>query len=232
MAEENGQEQVAAEQAQTDASPSGTAEDAPATTQTEEKVDYKTQYEQLQRTHQETVEEKQRLEQQYDLISEHVDWDAVHGGGTAEEEQGDYGEDEAAMTKKEAARFEERIHRQVTGQIKRQEFFAANPELKPYEKIVSDFLVTQTNKAKPIDARLEEAKQKTIAFLKGIKEEAIREKEEAEKKKKQQEAAAAGFESTGTTPPAKPEDQTKGQEPNEYLAQRKAELKRKRGLGP
>lgn len=184
-------------------------------------VNWEERYKNLESDHTKTSQELADNKQLLDTVSPYVDWGKVQGG----EEKPPEEEGQGFIDKKAHADSLKELSDNVDIKLLTLEFRQDHPELKPYEGLVGFNLLNNTSKNKPIKQRMGDAVKMTQEFL---EKERTAGKEEAEKKT-QEAAAAGGLGSAGASSPEKKEVPL-GESGKDYIARRKAESRKTRGL--
>lgn len=187
----------------------------------QEAPNYEQQYKDTQAKLTEASQELADNKQLLDTVSPYVDWGKVQGG----EEKPSEEEGQGFIDKKAHADSLKELSDNVDIKLLTLEFRQDHPELKPYEGLVGFNLLNNTTKNKPIKQRMADAVKMTQEFL---EKERTTGKEEAEKKT-QEAAAAGGLGSAGASSPERKEAPS-GESGKDYIARRKAESRKARGL--
>lgn len=190
----------------------------------EPKEDYEKKYKELQGKSQQEIEKLREeiatKEQMLEAVTPYVNWDAAQGKQTPE------GEPEF-IDKRTFEDTRRRDNEQRENEILELKFERDNPDLKPYMKYVKAELMEARIKEPRATKQqlLERAAENTRKFIESEREKVRREQSEA--KRKEDEALLAGLDAQGNTSPPQEE---RGQTNEEYLAERKAELRKRMGL--
>jgi len=224
MAEEKTEEQLAEEHQQGAGSPEAGGEASAAKANevviSDEHKALQTKYDELQ---QKSTEDAQLLE----AVTPHVDWDAVRGGGKAAE--ADDGSGEELVSKKSLAQSLQQVGDIVNTKMAALKFRQDHPELTKYEDTLVGPAILRIRRENPslsMDKVVEKAAEFATEFLASERDKG---KGEAVDKSKAT-AATGGLASGGVTPSVKPKDDA-GESNVEYVAGRKADSAKKRGIG-
>lgn len=193
------------------------------TTQTPEVTeDWESKYKALQGEHQKKAEELDRVRETFDLVTPYVDWSKLQ-----EQPESSGGDERQEVTREDLTR----ILGTVENKLLIADFRNAHPDLREYEDTLVSSFVGRLRRSNPRMSQselLEKAAEQTREFLK-----MERAKGKAEATKTKAEAAStAGMGSVGTTSSAKKKgaEETEGESTSEYLARRKKESAKARGL--
>ena len=189
----------------------------------ESKEDYEKKYKELQGKSQQEIErlnaELENQKQVLDAVTPYVNWEAAQGKQPEGEQE--------FLDKKTFEDARRKDNEQRENELLELRFERDNPDLKPYMKYVKAELIEARMKdpRAPKQKLLDRAAENTRNFLESEREK-VR-KEQLEAKRKEDETMLAGLDAQGNTSPPQEE---RGQTSEEYLAERKAELRKKMGL--
>lgn len=184
-------------------------------------TDYKVKYEESEKQRTQVSQQLSEVNDTLETIKPHVNWDNVNGTGASDSDSDSDGDQ--YVSKKEVAQQMAGLQQSIAAQRLRVEFFADNPDLKPYEDLVVVNL-QKTNPRQPLAARLKEAGEKTQAFLDTERQKG-EEKVTGERKKK----AAAGADGLGSAGSTSPKTEDKGEGAKGCIERRKQQLRETRG---
>jgi len=177
-------------------------------------------FEELQRK---SAEDAQLLE----AVTPHVNWDAVRGGGQSAEADEGEGEEEF-VSKKSLAQSLRQVGDIVNTKMAALKFRQDHPELLKYEDSLVGPAILRIRRENPslsTDRVCEKAAEFATEFLASERDKG---KGEAADKSKTV-AATGGLASGGVTPSVKPKDDA-GESDVDYIARRKAESAKRRGI--
>ena len=189
----------------------------------EPKEDYEKKYKELQGKSQQEIErlnaELDSQKQMLDAVTPYVNWDAAQG--KQPEGEPEY------LDKKTFEDARRKDNEQRENELLELRFERDNPDLKPYMKYVKAelFEARMKNPRATKQQLLDSAADSTRKFLESEREK-VR-KEQLEAKRSEDETLLAGLDAQGNT---SPQEEEKGQTYDEYIAERKAELRKKMGL--
>ena len=221
MAEEEKTQEGSSQEA-----PAGQLEGGQAEVKPEGQDDYEAKYKDLQSKHDKLQQEHEGLQTEYDAVKPFGDF---AGSDALSPEGGENEDDELPVTRKESRQMIANFERRRQIERMTDKFLGANPDLRPYEDLVGNILMTKTDPKMPITKRLIDAGKKTRAFLETERQKGKDEETAIAEQRKKDEAAASGLGSAGTTSPKKSE-QEKEQTSGDYIKGRKAQSAEGRGI--
>jgi hypothetical protein len=228
MAEEEKKEEQASSQQDQVASDAGAQEQAPS----EPEVNYQERYEQLEKEHTALGQKAKENEQLIEMVTPHVDWNAVQGGqAPAAESQEDSEAQDQFISRKAHDEAIRASQQQTDVKLLTMQFRSEHPELRDYEKTLVGPEIMRLRRTSPnltADQLVQKATEFATGFLEKERAKGTEKADQERKAKAAETAKASGFASTGSTPPAK-EEQV-GETPEENVARRKEESRKRRGL--
>ena len=194
------------------------------------------QYKDLQAKYESEKTAREEAENTLELVQPYIDFDAVNSGGEKNSGSGNIEEGETAsdqyVSKKEVQKQLNMVEQRNNSKILAMQFRVNHPDLTEYEKTLVIPAVTRLRQQHPTwtgEKVIEEAAKGTRAFLKAEHEKAIALSKSKTDDDKQKAAAATGFSSTGSTSPKKTDD-SDSESYDVYMARRKEQSARSRGL--
>ena len=164
-------------------------------------------------------EESQKDKQLFDQISQYVDWDAVNGKKTVD--------DEGYVDKATLNGTIKELREQMERNMVTQDFRIKHPDMIPYEDLVAVYF-GKTDARRSTAERIEKAIKNVKALLESERAKG-RESYESEKKEKAaKEAEVGGL--TGAKVPLGDKKDPDGETYNEYIESRKAQVAKARGI--
>jgi hypothetical protein len=227
MAEEEKQEEQASSE-QVEATETQTQEQAQ-----EEKIDWESRHKEAEAELTKVREKAAEDEQMLELVTPHVDWNAVQGGTKPTETKAT--DDESAeefISRKEHEERLSRVQATTEGRILTLQLRTEHPELRPYEDSLIAPEVARLRRANPTlrpEQLLEKATKFATDFLEAERAKGIEKAKEEQQTKATETAKASGFASAGATTPKKDEAQG-GESAEDYIARRKQQSRKNRGL--
>jgi hypothetical protein len=227
MAEEEKQEEQASSE-QEQASETQAQEQAQETTET---VDWEARHKEAEAELTKAKEAAAESERLIELVTPHVDWNAVQGTKPTETTTEEEGEEQfvSAKSHKEAL---QAVRQENQMQLLTMQFRLEHPDLRPYEDTLIVPEIVRLRRAHPnLNAAqlLTKATKNATDFLEAERAKGTEKAKEEQEAKARETARASGFASTGTTAPKKDESQG-GESTEDYIARRKEQSRRNRGL--
>ncbi|MHC4316807.1 MAG: hypothetical protein ACYSW3_30570 [Planctomycetota bacterium] len=206
-----------AEQTQSQDATGAAEKEAQGAESQEQKEDYEAKYKAQQAEYQKAIEERDEARNTLDTVYPAIDFDKLQGGQQQEEaEKPPVTQEDLVATKQE-----------INNKLLTLDFRQKHPELRDYEGSLVGPAIARIRMQNPrmaLDKVLDKAAEETEAFL-----EKEREKGRAEAEKKKADAAAAGgLGAAGSKSEKKAEDE--GESAEDYVARRKKESAKARGL--
>ena len=158
-----------------------------------------------------------------DAVTPYVDWEAAQGGKSQQTDETDQDE---YLTRKDIENMRRKDRELAELELLELRFEVANPDLKPYMKLVrAEYADVQRKNPRATRKQLVDlAAENTRKFLKKEHEKVV--KGLKEDKRKEDEITASGLDSQGNPSPKQEE---RGQSADEYAAERKADLAQRKG---
>lgn len=210
---------MADEEIQTQEQSGEVAESEVAGNAAEQTEDFEAKYKALQGESQKKDEELQRMRETYDMVAPAIDWSKLQG-----EEQEEQTE-ERPVTKQDL----QKLNLVVDNKLSLIDFRQKHPEMREYEDTLIAPAVRRLmnqHPRTPVPKLMEQAAQWAQEFLdtersKGAEKVAGRKKAAA---------GSGGLGAAATSSPAKGEEEDKGETAQEYVARRRKESAKARGL--
>ena len=196
-------------------------------TKKEETVDYEAAYKTSQAEIQKLTEDGKSDKELLDAVTPYVNWDAVQGKKSVPETQT---EDEGYVSRKTLQDAISGIESKSDSKIMALQFQVAHPELAPYEKTLIGPTILRMRREhphEPLSKILDRTAESVTNFLETERAKGEKIAKEAQEKKEKELAGVSGLESAGTTTPTAEEQ---GETKEEYVAKRKAQIAKKKGL--
>jgi len=192
----------------------------------------------LEADHTKLSEKAKESERVLELVTPHVDWNAVQGRQAPATEKPSSDEEYDFISKKEHEEAIRRIESKTDIRLLEMQFRSNHPELRDYEDRLVGPAIVRLRRTQPHltpEQLVEKAAEDANAFLEAERAKVVAEQEKAtaaaEEERKQKEVSAAkasGLGSAGVTTP-KAEEKA-GETAEEYIARRQERNRRLRGI--
>jgi len=191
-------------------------------TEKTETPDYEKQYKDTQAELTKASQELSEQKQFVDTISPYVDWGKVQGGEEKPSE-----EESGYIDRKAYAEGLKELSGNIDIKLLALGFRQAHPELKPYEETITGPALARLRRQHPRES-IEKVMDRAAKFTTELLEQERNKGAEDAEKKKQEAAAVGGLDSAGPTSPK--EEKPLGETGADYIARRKAQSRKSRGL--
>jgi hypothetical protein len=200
--------------------------------QEEEQIDWESRHKELEAEHTKLSQKSKENEQLLELVTPHVDWNKVQGGSAPAESAEDGESEEQFISRKAHDEALRKVQQGTDVKLLTMQFRTEHPDLKPYENTLVVPEIARLRRANPsltADQLLEKATKFATDFLEAERQKGTEAKAKEDKAKSVETAKASGFASAGTTAPKKPES-SGGESTEDYIARRKEQSRKARGL--
>ena len=183
-------------------------------------VDWEKRYKDIQADQTRNKQKLSELEGTIENLTPFVDWDKLYGKTPSDTAKP--GDEPQYIDRKEFDKATKELERKMQIAELTSEFRATYPDMAKYEKMVTFFLVNQTDQRKKMRDRLDDAVKRCKDFLETERTKGRETAEKEKKEKEEKEASASGLESPKTTPKKKAA-KVPGTTYEDYVALRKAD---------
>jgi hypothetical protein len=181
-------------------------------------VDYEAEYRKVQAEKDKLQQEHESLKSEYETVKPYLNF----GEGEPPAPAASNEDDELPVTRKELKELAKNFETRRTIERVTDKFLQNNPDLRPYEDLVANNLLTKTDPKAPIPKRLLQAAKIAREFVEAERKKGADEEAAKKTQKEKEIAAASGLGSAGATAPKKPVEE-KVETPTDYVEKRKAQ---------